>query len=68
MYFKQYDRLVNLMRIYHEFKDLDNYYPDFQNWYHNKLVPNIMNGNGTALALLDRNEIVGISLFKTDKL
>lgn len=68
MYFKEFDGLIDLMRVYHEFKDLDNYYPDFQNWYYNKLVPNIMNGDGTALAMMDRNEIVGISLFKPDKL
>lgn len=59
---------MELMRIYHEFQHLDNYYPDFQNWYYNKLVPNIMTGAGTALIMMDRNEMVGVSLFKPEKL
>jgi len=68
MYFKKVENLIGLINIYEDFKYLDNYYPNFQNWYYNKLVPNIMNGNGTALTMMNRNEIIGISFFKEDKL
>jgi len=68
MYFKHINNIPELYQVYDEFKHLDNYYPEFQNWYYNKLIPSVINGKGTALVLMDRNQMVGMSLFKPGKL
>lgn len=66
--FKKITTIPELVNIYQNLKILDNYYPDFEDWYYNKIIPNILQSNGTALALFEKNDIVGISIFKENKL
>ena len=42
--------------------NLDSYYPDFVDWYWNKVVPDTVLGRGVMMLALDGDEIVGAAL------
>jgi len=57
--------LPKLGYIYFLIKDLDNYYPNFHDWYFNRFIQSVLLGNDIALVLKNRyEEIIGVSLLK----
>jgi ribosomal protein S18 acetylase RimI-like enzyme len=63
--FEKVTDLPLLSYIYFLIKDLDNYYPNFKNWYFNKFIPSVLLQNDIALLMKNKyDEIVGVSLLK----
>ena len=56
--------IANLGDIYLTLKDLDNYYPQFSEWYFNKFIPSVLLDNDIALVMKRGGEFAGVSLLK----
>ena len=50
--------------VFKQIEGLSNYYPNFTNWYWDKLVPNILLGNDKILGLFKGNNLIGLSIIK----
>jgi hypothetical protein len=59
---------IELMKLFNLIKDLDNYYPDFPNWFINKLIPRTFYGYNKVLLMYKNNDLVGVSSFNNHKL
>lgn len=53
-----------LTNIYDELKSAQVYYPEFEKWYFNKVVPNILNAQREIICLTRNNKIASISIIK----
>lgn len=63
----KYEIITDLPRIGYVFKmiqNLEKYYPNFNQWYWNKLVPDILLRNDMIIGMFKRNEFVGVSILK----
>lgn len=56
--------IANLGYIYSILKYLDNFYPQFSEWYFNKFVPSVLLDNDIALVMKRNGEFAGVSLLK----
>ena len=66
MIFKNATSIMELYEIYHLIKDLDNQYPNFYDWYWNKVVPNVLINNDEVIIGFKNNLLVGISIIKKE--
>ena len=64
IYLKKSKCLSDIFDSYQIIKNLNNYYPNFQDWYWNKVVLGIMAGNDTLILAKQKQEIVGVSIIK----
>jgi len=46
-------------------KPLSSLYPDFSNWYFDKVIPGVINGDDEVILIEKNNEIAGISIIKS---
>ena len=66
--FKIIKDLPTIGYIYHNIKDLDNFYPNFNNWFWNKLLPDILLNKDFILGMFDnKNNLIGVSILKKAK-
>jgi len=66
--FKIIKDLPTIGYIYHNIKDLDNFYPNFDKWFWNKLLPDILLENDFILGMFDnKNNLIGVSILKKAK-
>ena len=56
--------LFDCHRAYTLTSGLDLYYPDFSDWFWNKVVPSVMTGESEIVLAEDKDEVIGISLLK----
>jgi len=57
----------SIIELYHAFNILlpiSNLYPDFKQWYWNKVIPGIIQGQDKIIIAEHKGEIIGISLIK----
>jgi len=66
MEFKLASTYVELYQTYNIITKLEESYPDFKNWYWNKVVPGVVLGNDKIILGSVRNELVGISIIKNE--
>jgi len=59
--------LPRLGFIYQNIKLLDNYYPNFYEWYYQKFVIDVLLGKGVALLMKNKYEYIGTALLKNTK-
>lgn len=63
--FRKIKDLPTLGYLYFYLSNLDNYYPEYKEWYFNKFIPSVLMGNDLALVMENKQrEIVGVSLLK----
>jgi len=67
MTFEKVKDLPRLSDLFFLVKDLDNYYPNFDQWYYHKFIPGVLLGNDVALVMKRKQEIIGVSLLKITK-
>lgn len=46
--------------------DLDRYYPDFGQWYQNKVIPGVVAGQDSMVLVWDGEHLAGVALGKSD--
>lgn len=66
--FRKINNFTELLLLQNDLNYLDNYYPDFDNWYINKVIPGIICGSNNCLVIENKSSIIGISLFNSHKL
>lgn len=64
MDFKLATNLLELKESYKILSSLGESYPDFYNWYWNKVVPGILTKKDELILAYSKNELVGISILK----
>lgn len=57
-------KLIDTFTVFPMLSNLDAYYPDFEKWYFNKVVPGILNGDNKLLLYSTHGEIQGVGLIK----
>jgi len=62
--FRTPNSITDLYQAFNVLKPLSNFYPDFDNWYWDKVVPGIMLGTDKIIMAEKKGELVGISLIK----
>lgn len=67
MKFKKASTLVEAYQAYSLVKTLDTFYPDFNHWYINKVMPGVVLGTDTLLLAQEESRIIGIALGKKDE-
>ena len=51
-------------KIYNELKEAELLYPDFQKWFYNKVIPDVLENKRKILLEIRNNEIAGIAIIK----
>lgn len=54
-------------KIYHELEDLENEYPDFHNWYYQKVVPSLQFDERKIFIYIESSNIAAIMILKDGK-
>ena len=62
--FKNNDSLISLYMAYNHIHSLGEYYPNFYDWFWNKVVPGVQDGTDEVISAYIKNELVGISIIK----
>lgn len=57
--------LVDCYRALSLTRGIDQYYPDFEEWYWNKVVPNVSLGESALILAEYQDELVGVSMVKS---
>jgi GNAT superfamily N-acetyltransferase len=57
-------KLVDCYRAFELTSGLDRFYPDFNDWYWNKVVPSTMVGDSEIILAEECDQVVGVSLIK----
>ena len=64
MTFKNAENIFELKNAFEIISNLDNSYPNFYDWYWNKVVPGIWTGNDEVVLAYKKDEIIGVSILK----
>jgi len=64
MVFRNPSSLTELYSAFNILKPLSELYPDFNNWYWDKVVPGIINGSDKMILAENKSGLVGISIVK----
>jgi len=51
-------------KIYYELKEAELLYPNFQKWFYNKVIPDVLQDKRKILLEIRNNEIAGIAIIK----
>lgn len=51
-------------KIYNELKEAELLYPDFQKWFYNKVIPDVLEDKRKILLEIRNNKIAGIAIIK----
>jgi len=54
--------LVDLHSAYECIKSIRNYYPNFDDWYVNKMIPDVIGGDGVLILAREKDTVVGVGL------
>lgn len=66
MEFRNATNLLELKASYQILSKLENSYPNFYDWYWNKVVPGILTKDDELILAYNKNELVGISIIKNN--
>ena len=64
MVYRKAETLVDFLNSFKLIENLKDHYPDFNNWYWNKVIPRIEEDISTIIMCYMRNELIGISIIK----
>lgn len=64
--YRQSSKLSDLNKTFEYLKDFNIYYPNFNDWFVNVIIPDIMIGDGVLLIAEDNNILVGVLIGKKD--
>ena len=64
MEFRNPNSLIELYQAYTLLEPVSELYPEFSDWYFDKVIPGVIQGNDKIILLEKRNEIAGISIIK----
>jgi len=64
MYFRNPENLSELFHVYLLLKPISNLYPDFSNWYWDKVVTGVLLGKDKIIIAENKAEIIGVSIIK----
>lgn len=64
MTFKNAENIIELKGAFDIIKNLDNDYPNFYDWYWNKVVPGIWTRKDEVVLAYNKNDLVGVSILK----
>ena len=64
MEFRTPTSIIDLYQAFETIKPISNFYPNFNDWYWDKVVPGIMLGSDKIIMAEKKGELVGISLIK----
>lgn len=67
MLYKEANTLVDYLETLDLIKVLGNYYPNFNHWYWNKVIPRIEDNINTIIMGYNKNQLVGISIIKNSE-
>lgn len=57
-------RLMDCYRAFDLTAGLDKFYPDFNDWYWNKVIPSTVTGDSEIILAEENDRVVGVSLIK----
>lgn len=63
--FEEYKQLIQTIKLYPLLSELEQLYPDFRNWFFNKVIPSVVSNHSTIIVLKKNNIIVGLTILKT---
>ena len=66
MEFRNATNLLELKASYQILTKLEESYPDFYDWYWNKVVPGILTNQDQLILAYNKNDLVGISILKNN--
>lgn len=64
MIFRNPESIIELHQIFQIINPIGNFYPDFKNWYFDKVIPGTVLGQDKIIVAEKNNEIVGVSIIK----
>jgi GNAT superfamily N-acetyltransferase len=64
MQYRTSQSLVDLYRAFPLVANLDTYYPDFANWYWNKVLPSALTGGSFVVLAEQEGQVVGAAITK----
>lgn len=56
--------IIELKSIFNLLEEIKEFYPNFQFWFYNKLIPDIILNDDKIILMKIKNEIIGISIIK----
>lgn len=56
--------IAEIIEVFDLIKDLNQYYPKFNSWYWDKVIPGVYTGNDKIIIAKQKHEIIGISIIK----
>ena len=62
--FRNPETIPDLFNVFNLIKPISAFYPDFSNWYWDKVAPGIITGNDKIIIAEKGNELVGVSIIK----
>lgn len=62
--FRNPQTIPDLFNVFNLIKPISEFYPDFSNWYWDKVAPGIITGNDKIIIAEKGNELVGVSIIK----
>ena len=62
--FKNASNILDLKNTYEILTKLEDNYPDFYDWYWNKIIPDIMLGSGQVILAFNNDDLIGVSILK----
>lgn len=65
--FKNANSIIDLKNTYEILTKLENSYPDFYDWYWNKIIPDTLLGKGQVILAYNKNDLVGVSIIKDNE-
>jgi hypothetical protein len=60
--YKYATTILELTQAYNIISNLDESYPEFQNWYYNKVIPGVSLGTDKVILAFHNGNLIGISL------
>jgi GNAT superfamily N-acetyltransferase len=62
--YEQGRRLTDAIVAYKLLAGMDNLYPEFSNWYTNKVMPGVLMGSDILMLARDKHQVIGVGLGK----
>lgn len=64
MIFRNPTSLIELTQVFEIIRPISNFYPNFNDWYFDKVIPGVILGQDKVIIAEQKNRLVGVSIIK----
>jgi hypothetical protein len=64
MIYRNSNSIPDLYAVFNTIEPISQFYPGFKDWFWDKVVPGVVEGNDEIILAEERNELVGVSIIK----